>query len=61
MNPLGQGLAFDELHHQCARRVFTGRHQPVDDRDIRVVQRREQLGLAFEPREALRIVRERVG
>ena len=35
--------------------------EPVDGRDVRMIQRGERLRFALEPREALRIVREGVG
>ena len=54
----------DEFHHEgldgrlpwtCGRGVF----QPVDGRDVRVVERGEHLRLTLEPRETVRVGRER--
>jgi hypothetical protein len=38
-----------------------GLFEPVDVRDVGVIERRERLGFAFEPGEALGVVRERFG
>ena len=55
VDPLGEVEPFDELHREKVG--VLGVMQPVHRRDIRVVERTEQLGLAFEPREALRVAR----
>ena len=55
----GQILALDKLHDQCAD--VTGLLEPVDSRDVRVVQRGQGLGFALEPREAIRVGGERHG
>ena len=47
--PLRQILAFDELHHERADAV--GLFEAVDVRDVRMIQRRERLRFAREPRE----------
>ena len=56
---LRQILALDELHHErlAARGVF----QPVNGRDVRVIQRGEESSLPLEPRDPVRIGRERLG
>ena len=58
-DPLRQVVALDQLHHQRthAARLF----EPVDGRDVRVVQRRQRLRFACEPRQAIWVVRKRVG
>ena len=58
-DPIGQRRAFDQFHHQRARssRCF---FESVDLGDVRVVQRREQLRLALEAREPIRIAGERL-
>ena len=59
-DPLRQVLALDQFHHERARRrrhVF----EAVDVRDVRMVQRREGLGFAREPRQPVGIGRKRVG
>lgn len=54
LDDVGERLPFDELHHQ--RAVFDG----VDVRDMRMVQRRERVGLALESREPFAVIRERI-
>ena len=54
----GQILALDQLHDESAHSA--GFLQAVDVRDVRMVQRGERLRLTGEPRESIRIVRERV-
>jgi len=51
-----QVLAVDQLHHERAgaSRLL----EPVDLRDVRVVERRERLRLSREPRDAIRVVGE---
>jgi hypothetical protein len=51
-------LAFDEFHHQGVQ--ARGLLEAVNRGDVRVIQRGEGLGLALEPREAVRIGGERV-
>ena len=56
---ISEGRPVDEFHHQ---RGHTGRIlEPVNVRDVRVVERGQQLRLATEPRETFRIIRERFG
>jgi hypothetical protein len=57
-NPVGQRRTLDELHHERPR--GSALFEAVDLRDVRMVQRREQLRLALEPGEPLGIVRERL-
>ena len=54
----GRILALDQLHDEGAHSA--GLLQAVNVRDVRMVQRGERLRLAGEPRESIRIVRERV-
>ena len=56
-NALRQVLALDEFHHQ--RTDTVGFFETVDVRDIGMIQRREGLGFAREPREPFGVVRER--
>ena len=49
-DPLRQVLAIDELHDE--RREPGGFLEPVDCGDVRMIQRRERLGLALEARQA---------
>ena len=51
VDALGEVLALDQLHHErvVAARVL----EAVDLRDVRVVERREHLRLALEPRQAI--------
>ncbi len=46
-NALRQILAFDEFHHQCS--FF----EPVDRRDVWMVQRRQRLRFALEAHHAI--------
>ena len=55
----GQILALDKLHDE--RADITRLLEPVDDRDVGVVQRGQGLGFALEPREAIRVGGERLG
>ena len=57
--PLGERLAVDELHHQRARAALL--LDAIDLRDVRMVQRRQGPGLAFEPGSALGIRGKGVG
>jgi hypothetical protein len=51
--PIGERRTLDELHHQ---RMNAGRVlEAVNLGDVRVIQGREQVGLATEPREPLRV------
>src|SRR5262249_42213293 len=57
LDPIGERRAFDELQHE---RVNPARVlETVNGRDIRVVERREDLRFAFEARESIRIARKR--
>ena len=58
-DPLRQILALDQFHDERAHAA--GFLEAVDVRDVRMVQRRERLRFAREPREPIGIVRERVG
>ena len=53
-DPLSQSLALDELHHEkrCAALVL----EPVQRRDVRVIQRRENVSLALEALKALLVL-----
>ena len=54
-----QQLAVDQLEHEIPRAVrFL---EAVDGGDVRMIQRREDLRLAFEAREAIGVFRERFG
>ena len=55
---LRQILALDELHDQ--RTDTVGFFETVDVRDVGMIQRRERLRFAREPRESIRIARERI-
>ena len=55
---LRQILALDELHHE--RVHAAGLLEPIDRRDVGMIQRRERLRLALEPRQAVGVRRERV-
>ena len=52
-------LALDQFHDERAHAA--GFFEAVDVRDVRMVQRREGLRFACEPREPIGIARERVG
>jgi hypothetical protein len=56
---VGQRRALDQLHHQ--RQVPPGRLQAVDRSDVRMVERCQKAGLAFEPRQAIRVAVEGIG
>ena len=58
-DPLREILTLDEFHDEGADAA--GFFEAVDVRDVRMIQRREGLGFAGEPRQAIRIIRERVG
>ena len=51
---IGERRPFDQLHHQ--RADAAGFLEAVDLRDVRVIERREHLRFALEPREAIGIV-----
>ena len=55
----GPHLALDEFHHQ--RPDAVGFFEPVDLRDIGMIQRSKHLCFAGESRQAVGVVRERVG
>ena len=50
---------FDELRHQSPRAA--GLFQAMNRRNIRMVQRSEDLGFPAEPRHAIRVVRKKLG
>jgi hypothetical protein len=52
-------LALDQLHDERARRREF--FDAVDVRDVGVIQRRQRLGLAHEPRQPVRIAGEELG
>ena len=52
-------LARDELHHECANAATL--FEPVDLRNIRVVQRGQRLGLVGEPGKPFRVIRKGIG
>jgi len=57
-DPLREILALDQFHHEGVQASrFLDR---IDRRDVGVIERRERLRLALEPRHALRVVGERV-
>ena len=62
---LGDGRAVNQFHHQRADDVPGTRRrdtlESVDGGDVGMIQRRERPGLAFEPGQALAVVRERLG
>ena len=58
-DPLGQIVALDQFHHEGV--VARGFLDRIDGGDVGMIQRRERLRLALEPRQALEIGRERVG
>ncbi len=58
-DPLRQVLPLDQFHHE--RREAVTRFEAVDRRDVRMIQRRQRLRFAREPRHPLAILRERVG
>jgi len=55
---LGQILALNKLHDECTD--LPGLLQPMDDRDVGVVQRGQGPGFALEPRAAVRVGGERL-
>ena len=55
---LGERRPLDQLHDERAH--AGGVLEPVNVRDVRMIERRERLRLAFEPGEPLGIVRERL-
>ena len=56
--PLRQVVALDEFHHEGVH--ATGLLESVDRGDVRMIQRRERLRLAFEARQAVGVRGERV-
>ena len=54
---IGQCRPFDEFHHQRGR--SGGVFESVDVRDVRMIQRGEDLGFATEPCQPLWVMRER--
>ena len=58
-NALGQIVALDEFHHE--RTDTVGFFETVDVRDVGMIQRRESLRFAREPREPFRVAGEQVG
>ena len=57
-NALRKILALDEFHHEGMH--ATGLLESVDRRDVRMIQGRERLRLALEPRQAIGVGGERV-
>ena len=55
---LREVLALDQFHHQRGDAVAL--FEAVDRRDVRMIQRGEDLGLARETRQAIGVVRERL-
>jgi hypothetical protein len=55
-DPLGKVFALDQLHDQ--RRDAVGLFDPVDRRDVRMIQRREEFRFALKARQPVRIRRE---
>src|SRR5262245_47075734 len=53
-----ESCALDEFEHQCANPV--GLLNPVDARDVRMVEGREEFGLALESDDAIPVRRNRV-
>lgn len=58
-SPLRQILALDELHDESVR--ASGLLEPVDGRNVRMVERRERPRLALEADQALGVRGKRVG
>jgi len=58
-NALRQILALDELHHDRAHTATL--FEAVDVRDVRVIDGRQRLRFAIEPREPVGVARERIG
>ena len=58
-DPVGESWPLDQLHHQHLDALDV--LEPVDGRDVRMIQRGEHFRFALEPRQALRIVREGIG
>ena len=58
-DPIGERRPLDQLQHQ--RRGAARLLEAVDRRDVRVVERRQHLGLALEARQAIGVEHERVG
>ena len=56
--PLRQILALDEFHHEGLDAV--GILEPVDGRDVRVIQGRKDFRFALEPRHSFRVSRDRL-
>ena len=56
---LRQILALDELHHESLDAA--GVLQPVDGRDVRMIQRSKDFCFALEPRHSFCVSRERFG
>ena len=58
-NAVRQGRAVDELHHE---RIHAGRvFEPVDGRDVRVIERGEDFGFALKAGQPVRVCRDRRG
>jgi hypothetical protein len=58
-DPLREIVPLDQLHDQCTDAV--GFFEAVDVRDVGMVERRQGLGFAGEPRHAIEIAGERLG
>ena len=55
---VGQRRPLDELHHERARAATL--FEAVDLRDVRVIERGQELGFALETREPVRVAREAI-
>ena len=57
-DPVGEGRPVDQLHDQCVPgpRIL----ESVEVRDVRMIERREDLGFTPEPRQPVGIRRERL-
>ena len=59
LDPLRQRVTLDKLHYKEMRAV--GLLHSIERRDVGMIQRREQLRFAFEPRDPFRIPGESIG
>jgi len=59
LEPLRERVALDQLHHEEVRAIVL--FEAMDRRDVRMVQRGEQLRFSMEARKTLRVVREAFG
>ena len=58
-DPVRQRRTVDQFHHQCVD-THGGVLEPVDLRDVRMIERREKLRLALEAGAAVGVARHRV-